>query len=388
MEALDRPLVPPVAEEPDPGAVQALFELLKDAAAPIAVVGGADWSPRAAHHFANFAFRHGIPVAAAFRRQDSIDNKCGVYAGQLGYGPNPKLQQRVREADLILAVGTRLGESTTDGYTLITPDHPGQTVVHVHPDPNELGHDRDSPGFLELLRGDGIVDAIDHRLEPFLDEGLGRAERLAHVGVERLRLAQHLELHERPPARLLKLFRGDGIVDAIDHRLEAFLHEHFGRAESLAHAVGSLDILGLAQPPAGDRLLQRRDLVALRAKPIERGVRKQCHQLLGRIARLGRQPQRRAISHPVEIVHALRRGTNDRHFLGRRSRGSRRRRAGNGMRRHTKRKAQYDATAFPIEVHRRVAGAPFTQTFHLFSDPSDSNQRLTSTGTRLATLTA
>ena len=140
VEALDRPLVPPVAEEPDPGAVQALFELLKDAAAPIAVVGGADWSPRAAHHFANFAFRHGIPVAAAFRRQDSIDNKCGVYAGQLGYGPNPKLQQRVREADLILAVGTRLGESTTDSYTLITPDHPGQTVVHVHPDPNELGH--------------------------------------------------------------------------------------------------------------------------------------------------------------------------------------------------------------------------------------------------------
>jgi len=140
VEALDRPLVPPVAEEPDPGAVQALFELLKDAAAPIAIVGGADWSPRAAHYFANFAFRYGIPVATAFRRQDAIDNKCGVYAGQLGYGPNPRLQQRVREADLILAVGTRLGESTTDGYTLITPDHPGQTVVHVHPDPNELGH--------------------------------------------------------------------------------------------------------------------------------------------------------------------------------------------------------------------------------------------------------
>ena len=128
-----------VAEAPDPGAVQALFELLKDAAAPVAIVGGADWSPRAAHHFANFAFRHGIPVAAAFRRQDAICNTCGVYAGQLGYGPNPKLQQRIRDADLILAVGARLGEATTDGYTLITPDHPGQTLVHVHPDPNELG---------------------------------------------------------------------------------------------------------------------------------------------------------------------------------------------------------------------------------------------------------
>ena len=108
---------------------------------PIAIVGGADWSPRAAHHFANFAFRHGIPVAAAFRRQDADRRtRCGVYAGQLGYGPNPKLQQRIRDADLILAVGARLGESTTDGYTLITPDHPGQTLVHVHPDPNELGH--------------------------------------------------------------------------------------------------------------------------------------------------------------------------------------------------------------------------------------------------------
>ena len=139
VEALDRPPVPPLAEAPDPGAIQALFELLKEAASPVAIIGGADWSPRAAHHWANFAFRHGIPTAASFRRQDAVDNKCGVYAGQLGYGPNPRLQQRIRDADLIIAVGTRLGESTTDGYTLVTPDHPGQTLVHVHPDPNELG---------------------------------------------------------------------------------------------------------------------------------------------------------------------------------------------------------------------------------------------------------
>jgi acetolactate synthase-1/2/3 large subunit len=139
VDVADRPRVAPLAEAPDPGAVQVLFELLKDAAAPIAIVGGADWSPRAAHHFGNFAFRYGLPVAAAFRRQDAIANSCGVYAGNLGYGPNPKLQQRIRDADLILAVGARLGEATTDGYTLITPDHPGQTLVHVHPDPNELG---------------------------------------------------------------------------------------------------------------------------------------------------------------------------------------------------------------------------------------------------------
>jgi acetolactate synthase-1/2/3 large subunit len=138
VEAVDRPAVAPVAEAPDPGAIAALFEMLKDATAPVAIVGGADWSPRAANHFATFAHRHGIPVAASFRRQDAIPNTCGVYAGNLGYGPNPKLLERIRDADLVLAVGTRLGESTTEGYSLITPDHPGQIVVHVHPDPNEL----------------------------------------------------------------------------------------------------------------------------------------------------------------------------------------------------------------------------------------------------------
>ena len=167
VEAVDRPCVPAVAEEPDPGAVQAMFELLKEAVSPVAIVGGADWSPRAAHHFANFAFRHGIPVAAAFRRQDAIDNSCGVYAGQLGYGPNPKLQQRIRDADLILAVGPRLGEATTDGYTLITPDHPGQTLVHVHPDPNELGrvYHADLPICSDMGE---FAEMIDEWLDPDL----------------------------------------------------------------------------------------------------------------------------------------------------------------------------------------------------------------------------
>ncbi len=139
VEAIDRPPVPPVSETPDPGAIAAMFELLKDATNPVAIVGGADWSPCAAHHFANFAGRHGIPTAAAFRRQDAIANDCRVYAGQLGYGPNPRLQQRIRDADLLIVVGARLGEATTDGYKLITPEHPGQTLVHIHPDPNELG---------------------------------------------------------------------------------------------------------------------------------------------------------------------------------------------------------------------------------------------------------
>ena len=139
VEAADRPAIAPIAQPPCAGAMGALFDLLKDATDPVAIIGGADWGPAAAHHFATFAARHGIPTAAAFRRQDAIANTCSVYAGQLGYGPNPKLQQRIRDADLLLVVGARLGESTTDGYKLISPDHPDQLLVHVHPDPNELG---------------------------------------------------------------------------------------------------------------------------------------------------------------------------------------------------------------------------------------------------------
>jgi len=167
VEVADRPCVPPLAEAPDPGAVQALFELLKEAAAPVAIVGGADWSPRAAHHFANFAYRHGIPVTAAFRRQDAICNSCGVYAGQLGYGPNPKLQQRIRDADLLIVAGPRLGEATTDGYRLVTPDHPGQTLVHVHPDPNELGrvYHADLPVCADMGE---FAELIDEWIDPDL----------------------------------------------------------------------------------------------------------------------------------------------------------------------------------------------------------------------------
>ena len=139
VEAVDRPKVPRFCQPADPMAVGTLIDMLKDAAAPLAIVGGAGWCAGASHFFAEFAERIGLPVAAAFRRQDAFPNASPVYAGNLGYGPNPKLVQRVKQADLLLVVGARLGEATTDGYTLVTPDHPDQLLVHVHPDPEELG---------------------------------------------------------------------------------------------------------------------------------------------------------------------------------------------------------------------------------------------------------
>ena len=138
LDVAPRPFVHRPAQAPCPDAIMAMMALLADAAAPLAVVGGAGWGAKAHEYFARFVERIGLPVATTFRRQDAISPASPVYAGNLGYGPGPKLAERVRRADLILAVGARLGEATADGYTLITPDHPGQTLIHVHPDPNEL----------------------------------------------------------------------------------------------------------------------------------------------------------------------------------------------------------------------------------------------------------
>jgi len=138
-EVLDRPKVTRTVQACDPDAINALYDRLRDARKPVAIIGGANWDAKAGNDFQLFAMRSGLPVAVAFRRQDAIPNQCPVYAGNLGYGPNPKLLERIREADLLLVAGARLGEATTDSYELITPDHPGQVLIHVHPDPEELG---------------------------------------------------------------------------------------------------------------------------------------------------------------------------------------------------------------------------------------------------------
>ena len=137
-EAVDRPMVTRPAQPLCPDAMGALIDMLADATDPIAIIGGADWNSKARDHFQNFAEKIGLPVACAFRRQDAFPNESNVYAGNLGYGPNPKLLERIRNSDLVLAVGARLGEATTDGYALVTPDHPDQILVHIHPDPEEL----------------------------------------------------------------------------------------------------------------------------------------------------------------------------------------------------------------------------------------------------------
>ncbi len=138
VEAVDRPRVERAHVDNDIVPTLDARRLIEEATAPIAIIGGAHWDAETAEDVQTFAVQFGLPLAAAFRRQDAVDNRCPVYAGNLGYGPNPALVARVRAADVVLVLGARLGEATTDGYSLITTDHPDQKLIHVHPDPNEL----------------------------------------------------------------------------------------------------------------------------------------------------------------------------------------------------------------------------------------------------------
>jgi acetolactate synthase I/II/III large subunit len=128
-----------VQPHPAPDDIERLRELLAGAERPFAILGGGGWTPDAAHDLRVFLEENAIPAGAAFRRQDSIDNDSPSYAGDVGIGINPKLAARVRESDLLLVVGPRLGEMTTSGYTLIEPPVPAQPLVHVHPGAEELG---------------------------------------------------------------------------------------------------------------------------------------------------------------------------------------------------------------------------------------------------------
>jgi acetolactate synthase-1/2/3 large subunit len=124
---------------PAPDDLAHLRTLLAHAERPLAIVGGSGWDDPARASFAAFARHNGIPVATSFRRAGLFDNRDPLYAGMLGVGSDPALHQRVRDADLLLALGTRLGDVTTNGYRLIEAPRPRCRLVHAHADPAELG---------------------------------------------------------------------------------------------------------------------------------------------------------------------------------------------------------------------------------------------------------
>ncbi len=126
----------PSAGEP---ALARLSSLLSGAERPFVIVGGSGWDRESCAALQRFVETQNLPIGCAFRFQDVFDNAHANYAGDVGIGINPKLAARIRDADVVLCIGARLGEMTTGGYTLFEAPVPKQKLIHVHAGAEELG---------------------------------------------------------------------------------------------------------------------------------------------------------------------------------------------------------------------------------------------------------
>ena len=167
------PPLPPVQAAADRAMVEEVARLLAEAARPLVLIGGGPWTREEAQSFVRACERAAVPVAASFRAQSLIDNESPAYAGHLGIGANPALVERLKSADLVVAVGPRLGEMTTDGYRRIAPPVPEVRLVHVHAGAEELGR---------VYRPEIAINAAPGRFAAALAEALddaGSARRAA-----------------------------------------------------------------------------------------------------------------------------------------------------------------------------------------------------------------
>ena len=138
-ECGDAARVEPIGAAPDAAQAAAARALLAGAHRPLVLVGGSRWDRDACAALERFAETNEVPVACAFRHQHLFDNRHPNYAGDVGVGVNPALAARIRDADVLLVVGERLGEISTAGYTLVEAPTPKQCLIHVHPGADELG---------------------------------------------------------------------------------------------------------------------------------------------------------------------------------------------------------------------------------------------------------
>jgi acetolactate synthase I/II/III large subunit len=195
----------PARAAPSADDLSRVRDLISGAGRPLIVVGGGGWSAAAAADLQAFAEASALPVAASFRRQDYIDNSSPSYAGVLTIGHDAALARRLREADLLLVIGSRLGDIATRGYTTLEPPRTPQTLVHVHADPEELG--RVFQADLPIVAGSADFLAAARALEPV--EGSHRAAWVVSAHADFLTSLRH----QRGPGEL-------DIGDVMEHLRE------------------------------------------------------------------------------------------------------------------------------------------------------------------------
>ena len=218
------------ASNPPAESIARFSELLGKSERAVVICGGAAWTPPANHALAEFSEKHRIPVACAFRRQDMFDNTHPHYIGELGIAPNPELAALVRGADLVIALGARLGEMTTSGYTLFdVPEFDAtgkRKLVHVFPSPAELnsvyradlGIDCDAGAFLR---------AVETIARTGASTGAGGTARSARIAAARQSCLEYM----RQP-------RNQGAAVRLD-KIMAFLRARLPADSIIANGAGN-----------------------------------------------------------------------------------------------------------------------------------------------------
>lgn len=168
----------PVQAFPSPDDMAKLEEMLNTAERPFMILGGGGWTKEAVADIQSFAEKFNLPVGVSFRRQDYIDNTHRCYAGHIGISVKPPLSDRIRDADLLLLVGTRLGEASSQSYGLIDIPKPGQTLVHSHAAAEELGMMYQPD--LAIHAGAGAFAAAAATLKPENDGPWAAETEIAH----------------------------------------------------------------------------------------------------------------------------------------------------------------------------------------------------------------
>ena len=168
-----------VVAHPGAGDISRLHSMLAAAERPLLIAGGSGWNLKACADLCKFVEANGLPAGCAFRFQDLFDNTHANYAGDVGVGINPKLAQRVKDADLLLVIGARLGEMTTSGYTLLSVPRPAQKLIHVHAGAEELG--RVYQGELLINSGMPQIVAALAAMAPVASNAWSEWTRSAHA---------------------------------------------------------------------------------------------------------------------------------------------------------------------------------------------------------------
>lgn len=212
----------PAQAEPGSAELDRLRALLDGAERPLVLVGGQPWTAEAAVQLATWCEASGLPVASAWRCQDHVDNLSPAYAGHLGLGADPRLVARLRDADVLLVVGARLGDIETKGYTTIEPPGVGRTLVHVHPGAEEHGR-------------------VYEPALPIVASGPRFAAALRDV--RPLDPAPRRQALERAHADYLETLRGKPLPGTLDMvEVMRLLHERLGADGVLTNGAGNFSV--------------------------------------------------------------------------------------------------------------------------------------------------